>query len=104
MAKEQTEIERTSGRDGCGRFEKGRAVGRPKGSLNKTTAALREALKQSFEEVGGVDYLVKLARTDPKTYCRLLAKLIPDALKLEGRGDDMPLVVIKDYTGGKGGA
>jgi len=33
----------------------------------------------------------------------LLAKLIPNELKLEGGDDGVPLLVIRDYTGGKGG-
>ena len=66
------------------------------------TTALKDALMASFDEVGGAEYLLDLARTDPKTYCGLLAKLIPAELKLEGGGeDDVPLLVVKSYNGGK---
>lgn len=51
--------------------------GRPKGSPNRTTAALKEALLQSFDDLGGVKWLTALAQTDPGTYARLLARLIP---------------------------
>lgn len=51
--------------------------GRQKGTPNKVTASVRDALACSFEELGGVAYLVKIGRSDPKTYCALLAKLLP---------------------------
>ncbi len=46
-----------------------------------------------------MEYLVEVARSDPRTFCMLLAKLIPHELKLEGAGDDVPLLVIKSYVG-----
>ena len=44
-----------------------------------------------------------LARTHPQVYATLLGKLLPAELKVEGIADSVPLVIIKDYTGGKGG-
>lgn len=58
--------------------------GRPKGSPNKTTAAVKTAILNAFEKVGGQDYLVKVAEDDPKTFCALLAKVLPAELKVEG--------------------
>lgn len=51
--------------------------GRKPGSLNKTTAQVKAALLQAFEEVGGVRYLVQVAHDDPKTFCTLIGKVIP---------------------------
>jgi hypothetical protein len=51
--------------------------GRPKGSQNKTTSVLKEAILLSFERVGGAAYLEQVARTDPKTYLTLVAKILP---------------------------
>jgi hypothetical protein len=102
MAMAEVEIESPSGRDGSGRFEKGcRPVGRKPGSQNKATMAVKDALLQAFDEVGGVDYLVQVAKSDPRTFCMLLAKLLPAELKVESGDDGVPLVVIRDYTGGK---
>ena len=51
--------------------------GRPKGSKNKATKSLREAISRAFNRLGGVDYLVKVGEEDPKTFCALLSKVIP---------------------------
>ena len=45
----------------------------------------------------------RLAESDPRTFCMLLAKLIPHELKLEGSDDGVPLVVVRDFSGGRGG-
>lgn len=70
--------------------------GRPKGSANKLTASVKDAIANAFEEVGGQAYLVKIANTDPKTFCALLGKVIP--VQLAGDGDNP--VVIKVRIGG----
>jgi hypothetical protein len=51
--------------------------GRPKGVPNKSTKALKDAIMAAFDRVGGVDYLVKVAGEDPKTFCTLLGKVLP---------------------------
>jgi hypothetical protein len=56
-------------------------AGRPKGALNVHTRKIKEAVLNAFEEVGGEKWLVKLAQEDPKTFCALLAKLIPAEVK-----------------------
>ena len=48
--------------------------GRAKGTVNKTTAQVREALVEAFERKGGVEYLMRL---EDETFSRLLTKLIP---------------------------
>lgn len=60
--------------------------GRPKGSPNKITTAVRDALARSFEEVGGWQWLVKLAKENPKAYATLLAKCLPHEVVGEGGG------------------
>jgi len=54
-----------------------RRGGRQKGTPNKVTASIKEALQAAFDEVGGKDYLVKVATTDPKAFCTLIGKVIP---------------------------
>ncbi len=58
--------------------------GRVKGVPNKTTKAIRDAVVEAFERAGGVDYLVTLAKEDPRTFCALIGKVIP--LQVEGAG------------------
>lgn len=60
--------------------------GRVKGTPNKVTATVKEALQAAFDEVGGKDYLVKIAKEEPKAFCALIGKIIPQDVntKLEG--------------------
>jgi hypothetical protein len=65
--------------------------GRNKGSKNKTqmTKAIRQDIFETYEELGGKDYLAVVATEDPKTFCNLLTKLIPQELRAEiGRPGD----------------
>ena len=59
--------------------------GRPKGTLNKLTQTVKHAIEQAFHEAGGVDYLVALAKKDPRAFTMLLAKIIPTDIKVEGQ-------------------
>lgn len=58
-------------------------MGRPAGSLNKTTATLKQALEESFTRLGGVEWLMTLAASEPSTYARLLVKLLPTKIDAE---------------------
>lgn len=62
-------------------------AGRPKGAPNKLTADIREAINNAFQEVGGTSYLVRVAQEDPKTFCALIAKVIPADVNATLRGD-----------------
>ena len=42
---------------------------------------IKDGILEAFEQVGGVDYLVELAKVDPPTFCRLLAAIIPSQIK-----------------------
>jgi len=42
---------------------------------------IKDGILKAFEQVGGVDYLVQLAKVDPPTFCRLLAAIIPSEIK-----------------------
>jgi hypothetical protein len=55
-------------------------MGRPKGSPNKTTAILRDAIIKGAENAGGGDlvaYLTKQAEDHPGPYLTLLGKVLP---------------------------
>jgi hypothetical protein len=57
-------------------------VGSRKGSPNKFNKSMKDALELAFERSGGVDYLVRVAGDDPKTFCGLLGRLIPATVSL----------------------
>jgi hypothetical protein len=52
-------------------------AGRKKGVPNKLTKDLKEAILHAFDQVGGVDYLQKVAEEDQRTFCTLLGKVLP---------------------------
>jgi hypothetical protein len=54
--------------------------GRKKGTPNKVTSKIKDAVMKAFEEVGGDKYLTTIAREDPKTFCTLLCKVLPTEL------------------------
>lgn len=56
-----------------------RRGGRRKGTPNKRPA-LREAIVLAFDKAGGVDYLVRIAETQPQVFCSLLGKVVPAQL------------------------
>ena len=60
--------------------------GRAKGTPNKTTAAIREAVLHAFDELGGADYLVRLGQEDPKAFCSLLGRVLPREVNAEVHG------------------
>lgn len=51
--------------------------GRAKGTPKKVNQSIREAVQMAFVQAGGVDYLVRLAQEDPKTFVPLLIKTMP---------------------------
>lgn len=70
----------------------GAGPGRPKGSTNKTTATLKEAILLAAEKVGEdgkgkqglTGYLIGLARSEPKAFSSLLGRVLP--LTVQGTG------------------
>jgi hypothetical protein len=51
--------------------------GRAKVTPNKVNQSIREAIQMAFKQAGGVEYLVRLAQEDPKTFVPLLTKTMP---------------------------
>lgn len=56
-------------------------MGRKKGSVNKITKTIKEAIEVSFIKVGGAEYLAKMAIEQPVAYMTLLGKIIPQQLE-----------------------
>ena len=51
--------------------------GRPKGSPNKTTAKVKEAMELAFEGIGGVPALIEWAEDNQTEFYKLFVKLLP---------------------------
>jgi len=62
--------------------------GRPKGSPNKTTAAIKEMLLASLDTVGGQAYFERQAEENPTAYMTLIGKIMPAEVKKEITGAD----------------
>jgi len=68
-----------------GQFKKGHA-GRPKGSKNKTSAALAQTMLDALDELGGKAWLVKVGRDKPGTLMPVIAKLLPKDVNMNVSG------------------
>jgi len=60
--------------------------GRPKGSVNKLTASVKEAIEAAFYGVGGHEYLMRQANEHPQAFLILLGKIIPAQVHAELTG------------------
>ena len=84
-------------------FEPGhkKTGGRQKGTPNKTGGPIKQAIADAFAAVGGVEYLIGLAKgptPDRALFCTLVGKLVPAELKLDPESQ-LNLVILRDYTG-----
>ena len=48
--------------------------------------SIREAIQMAFEQAGGVEYRVRLAQEDPKTFVPLLLKAMPPEPRVPQEG------------------
>lgn len=73
--------------------------GRPKGSLNKTTATAKEAIALAAEGLGGTDRLIAWAQEDPLNERVFWGQIYPKLLPLQVQGDpDNPLKTSLEVT------
>lgn len=77
------EIEKQSSKSSRGGKRPG--AGRPKGSLDKGNALIREMVAESLTGLGGVAYLKKVAKSHPPAFLALLGRVIP--VQVVGEGD-----------------
>jgi hypothetical protein len=56
--------------------------GRVKGTPNKVTAQIKDAIMAAYDRLGGVEYLVRVGEEHPVVFCALLGKLLPNELRL----------------------
>jgi hypothetical protein len=47
------------------------------------TPEVKDGILDAFEQAGGVDYLIELARRDPQTFCLLLGKVVQAEIRAE---------------------
>lgn len=84
-------------------FKKGQSGnkgGRTKGTPNKLTATAKEAFQLAFDELGGVERMVKWAKEDPdhlKTFYSLYSKLIP--MDVTSKGEGLTLTIVRAANG-----
>jgi hypothetical protein len=65
--------------------------GRKKGTPNKVTADLKDAILGALEAEGGQAYLERVAKSDPRTFCSLLGRVLP----MQVQGDpEFPLMPV----------
>lgn len=62
--------------------------GRQKGTPNKLTASVKEAIEAAFRGVGGAEYLMRQAEENPQAFLTLLGKIIPAQVQAELTGKD----------------
>lgn len=63
-------------------------AGRPKGSKNKTTLQVKEAISFAAEGLGGAERLVAWAKEDPQNERVFWAQIYPKLLPLEISGNN----------------
>lgn len=65
-------------------------AGRPKGVPNKITTAVKTMVLQALDEMGGVEYLKMIAQIEPKAFCSLLSKCMPQEVTGKDGKDLIP--------------
>ena len=79
MTEKQSKV---SGRKGGAR----EGAGRPKGSLDKGNAMIRELIVQTLDNLGGTQYLESVAHSHPAAFMALIGKTMPLQVTGEGGG------------------
>ena len=64
-------------------------AGRPKGVPNKLTKTIKDAIEAAFDQVGGPDYLARMAEEQPVAFMSLLGKVLPTQLQHSGSIETM---------------
>ena len=55
--------------------------GRKKGTSNKLTRSIKEAIEEAFEKAGGAEYLLRQSDENPQAFMSLLAKILPSQVQ-----------------------
>jgi hypothetical protein len=77
-----------------------RRGGRQTGTPNKTTVAVKEALVAAFDGMGGVKKLQSWATDNPTEFYKLWAKLLPQDVNANIKGDISVIQLVGVRPGG----
>jgi hypothetical protein len=61
-------------------------AGRKKGTPNKITKSVKDAILAAFDTVGGPKYLARQAEENPAAFMTLLGKVLPTQISGDGGG------------------
>lgn len=70
-------------------FRKGQG-GRPKGTKNKATAALKDMILQALSNAGGTRYLQQQAKKNPTAFLTLVGRVLPLQVKEDSAEPKVP--------------
>jgi len=70
--------------------------GRPKGSQNKATKALKDMILGALDDAGGQDYLRRQSIENPTAFMTLIGKVLPMSINADVKGEMG--VTIKRFT------
>ena len=68
--------------------------GRKKGTPNKATASVKQALNEAFEELGGVEALVEFGKENPRDFYNMWVKIMPTEIKQDLTSSDNTLMPV----------
>jgi hypothetical protein len=58
--------------------------GRQKGTPNKIAGSIKQAVLDTFNDIGGIRHMKKWAKKQPTEFYRLAGRLIPTETKVQG--------------------
>jgi len=64
--------------------QSGNPAGKPKGTLNRTGKRACEMILEALDQLGGVNWLVKMANKQPAVFGSLLGRVLPRDVHIEG--------------------
>ncbi|HEY6021799.1 MAG TPA: hypothetical protein VIY48_18595 [Candidatus Paceibacterota bacterium] len=75
--------------------------GRKKGTPNKSTVSVKEALQAAFDGMGGMEALKVWGQQEPTEFYKLWSKMLPQEVKSEISGKDgAPIAPVLNVTVG----
>lgn len=72
-----------------------RRGGRKPGTPNKLTKSVKEAIEAAFDQVGGSEYLARMAEEQPTAFMTLLGKVLPAQINANVTGTEKRTVILQ---------
>ncbi|MBO3274098.1 hypothetical protein [Pseudomonas schmalbachii] len=73
--------------------------GRLKGTPNKATKEVKDALAEAFEKLGGVSALVRWGKEEPGEFYKLWARMLPHEIRHGVPQEDSLSVLLRQISG-----